>query len=189
VSTTAQGANAASTSGGGTGGRSGAVEADAFTRELEALSTSQLEELLKDEEAFRKFAIHSISNTPAARALAEVRAQNVALARDNLAMQGTIEEARNHVAIVKSSEYAGAKAAFEELVARQAAVLAAAAPNVLLGALVADTDKLDDASSALQDQYQSGAMSLDAFVDAYTASRVAFHILDLKRQTSEQSMY
>lgn len=46
------------------GSWSGPQESEMFTRELEALSTSQLEELLSDEDAFKRFAIRCIGNTP-----------------------------------------------------------------------------------------------------------------------------
>jgi hypothetical protein len=36
-----------------------------------------------------------------------------------MAMQGSLEEARNHVAIVRSSEYAAAKDKFDELLQSQ----------------------------------------------------------------------
>lgn len=41
-----------------------AAGADSFQHELEQLSTSQLEELLNDDEAFKRFATQCISNTP-----------------------------------------------------------------------------------------------------------------------------
>ncbi len=78
--------------------------------------------------------IHS-PPTQAAQAIEEIQRQNVALAQDNLSMQGSIEEARNHVAIVRSSEYASVKGQFDELFARQEAVLAKLSPHILLGKL------------------------------------------------------
>jgi len=66
----------------------------------------------------------------------------MALARENIAMQSTLEEARNHVAIVRSSEYAAAKGVFDELLQSQRQVCACLAPAVLLDKLHAAVNEV-----------------------------------------------
>jgi ESCRT-I complex subunit VPS37 len=59
-------------------------------------------------------------------------ASNRELAAANLSLAEEQADKRNQVAIIRSSEYAPAKAAFDDKYARQAAVLEKLAPEVLL---------------------------------------------------------
>jgi hypothetical protein len=61
-----------------------------------------------------------------------MKRQNVSLAQENLSMHGDIEEAKNHVAIVRSSEYATVKARFDDLYHRHQSVLARLSPEVVI---------------------------------------------------------
>lgn len=54
----------------------------------------------------------------------------------------------------------------------------------VLAALQADAD-----SGVLQDKFQSGQLGLEQFTEQYFQARAAHHVLDLKRQTAEHSMY
>jgi ESCRT-I complex subunit VPS37 len=56
--------------------------------------------------------------------------------------QGNIDEAKNHVAIVRSSEFASAKALFDELFARQEAVLAKLSPGCYVPKLAAKSEQV-----------------------------------------------
>lgn len=47
----------------------------------------------------------------------------------------------------------------------------------------------DDAGGALQDAFLRGTLALEPFVEQYVASRTAYHALDLKRQTGDNSQY
>jgi hypothetical protein len=78
----------------------------------------------------------------AARALSDIQQRNRTLAQENLNMQEEIEQARNHLAVVKSSEFAAAKATFSELQARQAAVLDTCGPAVIMSTLCRDVEKV-----------------------------------------------
>ena len=62
--------------------------------------------------------------------------------QQNLDMQSAIEEARTHVAIVRSGDYATTKTLFDDLYKRQEDVLAKMGPTVMLGRLRAETDKV-----------------------------------------------
>ncbi|KAG2436037.1 hypothetical protein HYH02_011749 [Chlamydomonas schloesseri] len=176
------GGKGAAQPGAGAGGGAGG-DLEAF---LESLSTSQLEALLCDEEALRKAAAQWLQETAAARALEDVRRQNKQLAASNLSLSRSIDEARGHVAIVRSGEYAAMRSLFEELFGRQKAVILKMGPDVLLARLRAEADQLDTDSDELLERFQSGSIGgLEAFVDAYVAAREAFHVVDLKRQAAE----
>ncbi|KAG2426228.1 hypothetical protein HXX76_013207 [Chlamydomonas incerta] len=172
--------------GGGAGGASGpggVADPEGF---LESLSTSQLEALLCDEEALRKAAAQWLQETPAARALEDVRRQNKQLAASNLSLSRSIDEARGHVAIVRSGEYAAMRSMFEDLFNRQRAIIMKMGPDVLMSRLRNEAEETDAASDELLEKFQSGSIgSLEAFVDAYVAAREAFHVVDLKRQAAE----
>jgi hypothetical protein len=62
----------------------------------------------------------------------QLKAKNLELAAANLAAAEEQADKRNQVAIIRSSEYAPAKAAFDAQWARQQAVLSKLSPEVLL---------------------------------------------------------
>mmetsp|Transcript_20647 Transcript_20647/g.35335 ORF Transcript_20647/g.35335 Transcript_20647/m.35335 type:complete len:183 (+) Transcript_20647:134-682(+) len=159
----------------------------ALQSKLEHTSTERLEQLLTDEAAVKQFIIEYVSTTPGARTLRDIQARNLALAQENLDMQDQIEEVRNHVAVVRSSEFSTTQASFRELYSRQAAVLDTISGPVLVERLAQDEAKLDEASAALQDDLLAGRIGVEAFVEAYVAKRTAFHALDLRRQVVEFS--
>ncbi|GIL80053.1 hypothetical protein Vretimale_12873 [Volvox reticuliferus] len=160
------------------------MEPSAF---MEGLPTARLREMLENEAELKKAAATWLKDTPAARALEDVRRQNRAAAEDNQALARAIEEARGHVAIVRSGDYAAMRALFEELYKRQEAVLAKMGTNKLLERLRQEADKADAASDEVLDRFQMGSLSVEAFVEQYVAAREAFHITDLKRQAAEHS--
>ncbi|KAG2497505.1 hypothetical protein HYH03_004657 [Edaphochlamys debaryana] len=159
-----------------------AADPEAF---LESLPTAQLEAMLEDEEALRKAAAQWLRDTQAARALEDVRRANASAAASNLALARSIEEARGHVAIVRSGEYAAMAALFEGLYGRQQAAVARAGPEVLLQRVREEVDKLDSASDALLERFQAGSLPVEAFVESYVAAREAYHTAELKRQAAE----
>ncbi|GLI71246.1 hypothetical protein VaNZ11_016371 [Volvox africanus] len=154
---------------------------------MEGLPTAKLREMLENEAELKKAAATWLKDTPAARALEDVRRQNRAAAEDNRALARAIEEARGHVAIVRSGDYATTRALFEELYKRQDAVLAKMGTTKLLERLRQESDKTDAASDDLLDRFQMADLSVEAFVEQYVVAREAFHITDLKRQAAEHS--
>ncbi|KAL6762531.1 hypothetical protein V8C86DRAFT_607092 [Haematococcus lacustris] len=155
---------------------------------LESLPLEELEKLLSDDDAFSKFAATWVSYSPAAQTLSQLQQRNLELARSNLDMQASLEEVRNQIAIVRNSEYAAVKAVFQELVDRQSAVLKVLAPTALLDRLRQDVDQLNDGGSSLMDGLMVGQLSVEQFVEQYTAQRVQYYSLDLKRQAAELSL-
>ncbi|EFJ47567.1 hypothetical protein VOLCADRAFT_105049 [Volvox carteri f. nagariensis] len=167
------------------GGSSGPTDPAAL---LEGMPAAKLLQLLEDEEELKKVAGSWLKDTPAARALEDVRRQNCTAAEDNLALARSIEEARGHVAIVRSGEYAAMRALFEGLYSRQEAVVAKMGTAKLLARLREEADKSDAAADELLERFQEGSLPIEAFVEQYVAAREAFHITDLKRQAAEHSM-
>lgn len=157
--------------------------------DLESLPVSRLEELLSDQEAFKQYAQGWLARTPAARALADIKSRNAAIAQQNLDMQSAIDEVRTHVAIVRSGDYATMKTLFDDLYKRQEDVLAKMGPMVMLGRLRAETDQADQLSEELLDSFQGGSMTLEQLVEQYSAKREAFHVIDIKRQAAEHHMF
>lgn len=68
----------------------------------------------------------------AAKALSDIRAQNVALAEASMATQRAIEEAKTHVAIVRGGEYAAMRNQFDELYGRQQALVDKVGPEIIM---------------------------------------------------------
>ncbi|KAG1663697.1 hypothetical protein FOA52_013265 [Chlamydomonas sp. UWO 241] len=163
----------------------GQTERDAS---LESLPTSELERLLGDDDAFWRFAVTWVQALQVATTTEEIHRQNVALAQDNLLMQGSIDEARNHVAIVRSSEYASAKATFDELYARQEAVLKKLNPILLIQKLHDEADRLDAAFETSYDAFLAGSLPLEKFTAEHVQGRIEFHKMDLMRQAGQYTL-
>jgi hypothetical protein len=151
--------------------------------DLESMSASDLEKCLQDEAAMKELTERWLRGTQGGRAIAEIRAQNLALAEANLEMQRSIEEARNHVAIVRSSEYADVKRKFDELAARQEAVMEKVSPALLLRQIKSSADEADAASGATMDEFLKGCLTPERFIEQYLSQRKDFHIVDLIRQS------
>ncbi|GFR49730.1 hypothetical protein Agub_g11887 [Astrephomene gubernaculifera] len=186
VGTPMPGAGGLGGAAGGAGSGSGGDGSDPESF-LEGLPTSVLEAMMGDEEELRRVAAQWLQGTSAARALEDVRRANRSAATANLALARSIEEARGHVAIVRSGEYAAMRALFEELYGRQEAVVAKIGPAAVLARVRQEAEQSDAASDELLERYQSGGLTVEAFVEAYTAAREAFHSLDLKRQAAEHT--
>lgn len=73
--------------------------------DLSRLAPSQLATLLSDDAEFRRVLRGVVAGSQMAAALEDVRVKNRQLAASNLAQQGAIAEARNQLAVVRSSEY------------------------------------------------------------------------------------
>ncbi|MEW5309358.1 MAG: hypothetical protein WDW38_001252 [Sanguina aurantia] len=154
---------------------------------LQHLPTSRLEELLTDDAALRGYIGSRMAASQAVQSLEALHDKNASLAASNLELGSTITQARGHVAIVRSSDYASARSLFDGLYARHQAVLTQLSPAVLLGQMRAEAQEVDDKSDALVESFYSGATngSVDSFVEQYRLARVKFHVLDIKRQAAE----
>ncbi len=88
----------------------------------------------------------------------------------------------------RSSEYALAKEAFDEKMARQAAVLEKIAPAKLIASLAASAEALDEEADALYEKLVAGDVSVEAFQQQHLKLRQAYHVRDIKRQAAEQTL-
>jgi hypothetical protein len=107
--------------------------------QLAAMSTAEIEKAMTDQAAFDQLLIKIAREARPAgggggsSVVSEVEAlrrSNADLARANLAKETEIQEVRRQIAIVRSTEYEPAKAAFDENFSRQTAAREQIAPEV-----------------------------------------------------------
>eukprot|EP00878_Enallax_costatus_P042857 GHUV01050356.1.p1 GENE.GHUV01050356.1~~GHUV01050356.1.p1 ORF type:complete len:137 (+),score=43.48 GHUV01050356.1:714-1124(+) len=121
-----------------------------------------------------------------AATLEDIRVKNRQLAESNLSKQNAINEARNQLAVVRSSEYTLIKSRFDELYERQTKVVSTLGGVVWREKLEEAVSAADSASAAVANDFMAGGMSLDDFVKQHVELRTQHHVLDLKRQAAEQ---
>lgn len=98
----------------------------------------------------------------------------------------TCLQARNQLAVVRSSEYTLIKSRFDELYERQAKVLSTLGGVVWREKLEEAVSAADSQSAAVAADFMNGDVSLDQFIKQHVELRTQHHILDLKRQAAEQ---
>lgn len=86
--------------------------------------------------------------------------------------------------MLRSSEYAVAKEAFDERAARQEAVLEKLKPSILIASLAAAAETADAESNVLYEKFSDSEISLDAFVQQHGKMRTLYHTRELKRQAA-----
>eukprot|EP00878_Enallax_costatus_P040017 GHUV01045982.1.p1 GENE.GHUV01045982.1~~GHUV01045982.1.p1 ORF type:complete len:350 (+),score=109.31 GHUV01045982.1:935-1984(+) len=149
-------------------------------------SAAQLEELITDQTAFKAVLREATKGSPMAATLEDIRVKNRQLAESNLSKQNAINEARNQLAVVRSSEYTLIKSRFDELYERQTKVVSTLGGVVWREKLEEAVSAADSASAAVANDFMAGGMSLDDFVKQHVELRTQHHVLDLKRQAAEQ---
>lgn len=149
-------------------------------------TAAQLEDLVKDQAAYKAVLREAIKGSPMAATLEDIRVKNRQLAESNLSKQNAINEARNQLAVVRSSEYTLIKSRFDELYERQTKVLSTLGSVVWREKLEEAVSAADSASGAVASDFMNGDMSLDDFVKKHVELRTQHHVLDLKRQAAEQ---
>jgi ESCRT-I complex subunit VPS37 len=73
--------------------------------DLSRLAPAQLATLMSDEDEYKKVLKGVVAGSQMAATLEDIRVKNRQLAASNLSQQGAIAEARNQLAVVRSSEY------------------------------------------------------------------------------------
>lgn len=149
------------------------------------LSLDELEKLLISEAAFKEYLANALKKSGPALTLQQIRTSNRQLAQDNLSKQDAINEAKNQLAIVKSSEYSLAKQQFDALYARHQKVMSKLGSGAFKERLENAVSEVDNASNALVASYLGRKMPVEQFVEEYSALRVRYNTLDLKRQAAE----
>uniref|UniRef100_A0A7S0UW12 VPS37 C-terminal domain-containing protein n=1 Tax=Polytomella parva TaxID=51329 RepID=A0A7S0UW12_9CHLO len=150
-----------------------------------------------------------LNQSPTLHSLHEIQSRNQRLAERNLDLEGKVEQAKAHVAIVKAGDFAVAKGEFEALKQRYDAVVEQLHPRALLKAIDKEIEEMDKASDDLALKFQMSSnrahgaglktagvssvggavasaaeMTLDQFTDRYLQIRMKYHATDLKRQAA-----
>jgi len=167
---------------GGAGGAGGA--ADALRARLDALPTSALRNLLVDDDSFAALLADAAAASEAAALVEQLRASVVDAAQRNLRLAVEAADLRSQCAIVRATDFAPAKAAYDAAAARQVALLQRCAPAQLLAALAASAAEDDAASEALEAQLLAGELPADAFLRQFRPLRRRYHMRELKRAAS-----
>ncbi|KIZ07730.1 subunit of the ESCRT-I complex [Monoraphidium neglectum] len=165
---------------------SAAAAAGGQLPDLSRLAPAQLASLLSDDSEFKALLRGVVANSQMAATLEDIRVKNRQLAAANLSQQGAMAEARNQLAIVRSSEYQVIRARFDELLARQSSVSKVLGGPLFRERLEDAVSEADAASSAVSTAFLLGQVPLDQFVEQYVELRARHHALDLKRQAAEQ---
>lgn len=92
------------------------------------------------------------------------------------------------MAIIRSGEYAPAKAAFDAKWGRQAEALARLSPEVLMRRLGEAAKAAEEEGEGLLQQLGAGEVGVEAFVERYTRVQATFHQRDLKLQAAQQTL-
>jgi ESCRT-I complex subunit VPS37 len=164
------------------GGAAGTV--DALRARLEALPASALRNLILDDAAFAALLAEAAAASEAAALAEQLRASVVDAAQRNLRLAAEAADLRSQCAIVRATDFAPAKAAYDEAAARQAALLQRCAPAALLAALGAAAAEDDAAAEALEAQLLAGEVAPDAFLKQFRPLRRRYHMRQLKRAAS-----
>lgn len=166
----------------------GGVSGPSFTTpplpDLSHLSVEEVETLTQDEAACKTFIRATLHRHPMAEALKAARERNKELARSNISKESTINDAKNTLAVVRSSEYDLAKQQCDSLYQRQQAVMSKLDPVGLKEQLENLASEVDTRSAVLVTALMAGSLPVDQFVEDYLSLRVDFHIADLKRQAA-----
>lgn len=156
--------------------------------QLRAMSDAQLLTTLCEEGAYKALLENVAASAHVTQVVDELRAGNRELAASNMGVEEALADIRNQMAIIRSTEWAPAKAAFDGLAARQAAVLAQLAPGVLIERLGAAAAAADEESALLAQQLEAGEIGLEAFAEQYVRARALFHQRDLKHQAAQATI-
>jgi len=148
-------------------------------------STEQLEQLLHDEAKFKELLREAVLGSAMSSTLEDIRVKNRQLAEANMGKQEAINEVRNQLAVVRSSEYTLIKARFDELLQRQRKVTGALSPLLWKEKLEDAVSEADAASGTLASSFLAGEALLEDFLRQYVEVRTRHHVLDLKRQAAE----
>mmetsp|Transcript_9159 Transcript_9159/g.26252 ORF Transcript_9159/g.26252 Transcript_9159/m.26252 type:complete len:326 (+) Transcript_9159:233-1210(+) len=152
---------------------------------LNDLSNEELVRLLTNPEAYQALLKKELEKLNAEAVLAEQQKRNAALAQRNLDMEAKFVEAKNHIAIVRSSEYSAAKQAFDDRVNRQAAAVKTLQPSLFLQALESKGAELEEQSEDLYSNFMAEDVPVDVFVDQYLKLRVEVNERLHRRQAAE----
>lgn len=154
--------------------------------QLQTLSNDQLQELLFNKEAFLKLADSVIEDSQPMHVKKLLARGNMDLAQANLEREGEVGEIKNQIAIIRSSEYAAAKEAFDVAYTRQEAILQKIKPQALIEALGEKAAEADEAAEKLHEDMMQRNVPIEGFLGPFIAQKKLFHQRELKQQAAQQ---
>ncbi len=155
--------------------------ADACAARLAALPNAELLACLTDTDAFHAVLSRAAAESEAAAVAAQLRESNAAAASANLALAAEAADIRTAIAIVRSTDFASAKARYDAAAARQAALRERTSVAALVKQLAEGAAADERASDQAEQQLLSGDLAPEAFVKTYKALRLRYHTRELKR--------
>ncbi|DBA73104.1 TPA: hypothetical protein ACH3X2_010043 [Trebouxia sp. C0005] len=156
--------------------------------ELASLSNEELAALLLDDAKYRSLVSRILSRSSATQVQDSVRKSIIDMANSNLEKEQLISEVKNHIAIVRSSEYAAAKEQFDSRLQRQSAALTKLKPDVLIAKLAKASREADDQAEALYDEYIAGSTTIEHFIASYCKQKTVAHARNLKSTAALQTL-
>ncbi|CAK0784324.1 hypothetical protein CVIRNUC_007528 [Coccomyxa viridis] len=156
--------------------------------QLAAMSTEELTQMLEDEQKYVGFVRREAAKAHIVKVQGQLRKGNADMAMATIEKEKLLQELRNQIAIIRSSEYAAAKEGFDQKYKRQQAVLRPLQPSVLIESLSKAAAKADEDSDALYDRFSSGGVAVDGFVAQYVRARTLYHQRELKCQAAQQTL-
>lgn len=159
--------------------------------ELQKMSNGAIAEALTDQPTYGQLLQQALSGGGSGgdgvqpnEVIRELRCSVEDAARRNISREAEMAELRNQIAIIRSSEYAPAKSAYDEKIEQQQKVLDLLSPKVLVQKLQAAAAAAEEESEDLYKRFSEGGLNLEAFVEEYTAVRALYHQRDLKAQAA-----
>ncbi|KAI7840271.1 hypothetical protein COHA_006053 [Chlorella ohadii] len=156
--------------------RTRVVPIPATFAEVAQMGEEELARTLADERAYNQLVVDKL------------KGETRELAAANLSKSEEQAEIRNQMAIIRSGEYAPAKAAFDDKWARQQAVLAKLSPDVLVHRLQDAAQEAAEEGERLQQQLAAGEISVEAFVERFVKAQATYHQRDLRLQAAQQTL-
>jgi len=156
--------------------------ADVCAVRLAALATSELAKLLTDPAAFTTLLAGAAQDSEAAALAQQLRSATRSAAEANLALAQEAAELRQQCAIVRSSDFAPAKARYDAAVLRQQTLRERCSASTLLAQLAAGCAEDEASSDDLERRLVAGELQADAWLKAYKPLRTRMHVRELKRQ-------
>lgn len=152
------------------------------------MGEEQLARTLADERAYNQLVGQLAASLNLWQVVDKLKGETRELAAANLAKSEEQGEIRNQMAIIRSGEYAPAKAQFDDKWARQQVVLSKLNPEVLIRRLQDAAQEAAEEGERLQQQLAAGEISVEAFVERFVKAQATYHQRDLRLQAAQQTL-
>ncbi|CAD7695757.1 unnamed protein product [Ostreobium quekettii] len=157
-----------------------------ITAALQELSIEQLGRCMIDAAAYQQLVKKLLQSSQVSCVNEELKKSNRDVAQSNLEREKEMQEIGNHIAIIKSSEYADAKGLYHEQLQRQQEVVGRLSIPVLREQLQQAAKKVDEESEDYSRRFLSGDISAETFTDEFCKLRMTYYARELKAQAAGQ---